>query len=195
MTKVLTPARTPVQYGWQLRVELLEVTPTVWRRLLIPPTIRLPKLHLAFQAVLGWTNSHLHEFVISGKRYSTYDPDLSPDLKQLDESRVVLEKALGPETRCFDYIYDFGDDWHHIVVLEEQYARLDPLQPFSCVAGENACPPEDVGGPHGYGEFLEVLADPANEEHEHYISWSGGRFDPKRFDRDAANVALAKLKG
>ena len=195
VTSGKTPARAPVELGWQLRVELLEVTPTVWRRLLVPPTVRLPKLHQVFQAVLGWTNSHLHEFVISGKRYSTYDPDLSPDLKQLDESRVVLEKALAPETRCFDYIYDFGDDWHHIVVLEEQYARLDPRQPFSCVAGENACPPEDVGGPHGYGEFLEVLADPAHEEHEHYVSWSGGRFDPKRFEPDAVNAALAKIKG
>jgi hypothetical protein len=193
LTDAVASGRSPVDLGWQLRIELLEVTPTIWRRLLIPSDIRLPKLHRVLQTVLGWTNSHLHEFVISGKRYAIYDPEFSSELKQRDERRVVLEKALEPETRCFDYIYDFGDSWHHIVIVEHLYARLDAHNPFSCVAGENACPPEDVGGPHGYGEFLEVLADPTHEEHEHYTTWSGGNFDPKRFDRDAVNAALEKI--
>lgn len=190
----MTSARTPIRQGWQLRIELLEVTPTVWRRLLIPHDIRLPKLHRVLQTAIGWTNSHLHEFVISGKRYAVSDPEFSAELKQRDERRVVLEKALEPATRCFDYIYDFGDNWHHIVIVEDPYARLDAQKPFLCLAGENACPPEDVGGPHGYGEFLEVLADPTHEEHDHYATWSGGNFDPKRFDRDTVNRALERLK-
>lgn len=145
------------------------------------------------QTAIGWTDSHLHEFVISGKRYAIYDPEFSAELKQRDERRVMLEKALDPQTRCFDYIYDFGDSWHHIVIVEEHYARLDARNPFLCLDGGNACPPEDVGGPHGYREFLEALADPTHEEHEHYTTWSGGSFDPKRFDRDAVNAALEKL--
>ena len=187
-------SRLPPNFGWQIRIELLDVTPTVWRRLLIPSIIRLPKLHSVFQAALGWTDSHLHEFVIAGRRYAIYDPEFSAELKQRNERLIVLERALGYEARCFDYIYDFGDDWHHVVTIEDPHVALDPGGPLRCLAGENACPPEDVGGSHGYQEFLEVLADPAHEEYDHYVTWSGGNFDPKRFDRDAVNTALTKIR-
>ena len=186
--------RTPPPYGWQLRVELLEVAPLVWRRVLIPRTLRLPIVHRVIQTAFGWTNSHLHEFEIAGRRYSTNDPESIAELKQKNERLVVLEKALGHESRCFDYIYDFGDHWHHVVLVEDPHAILDPIAPVRCVDGANACPPEDVGGPHGYVEFLEGIADPTHEEHENYLRWVGGSFDRARFDRDAVNAALAKIK-
>jgi hypothetical protein len=81
-----------------------------------------------------------------------------------------------------------------VLLIEDHYAMLDPRGSYWCLAGENACPPEDVGGPHGYGEFLEVLKDPDHEEFEDYMTWSAGNFDPRRFDRDAVNAALAKIK-
>jgi hypothetical protein len=62
-------------WSWQLKIELLDVIPTVWRRLVVPETITLPILHRVFQAAIGWTNSHLHEFVIGGVRYCEPDPD------------------------------------------------------------------------------------------------------------------------
>jgi hypothetical protein len=62
-----------------------------------------------------------------------------------------------------------------------------------CLEGANACPPEDVGGTGGYEELLEVLADPAREEHRHYVSWVGRNFDPKRFDLAQVNAALQYL--
>jgi hypothetical protein len=106
-----------------------------------------------------------------------------------------LQRALGTETRCFDYIYDFGDDWHHIVVLEDPYATVTGREAgIQCIGGENACPPEDVGGPHGYGEFLRAIADPDHDEHRNYLGWIGGRFDPTFFDLAAAQQALAKIK-
>jgi hypothetical protein len=192
MTKV-TPLHPPPKYGWQVRVELLEVTPTVWRRLLMPSTIRLPTLHRVLQATMGWTDSHLHEFVIAGQRYSVPDPDWDTELKQRDERRVVLEKALGHQARCFDYLYDFGDSWHHIVILQE-HAPLREDALIYCTDGENACPPEDVGGAHGYEQFLAGIADPEHEEHENWLRWARGGFDPRRFSRDAVNQALTKIK-
>lgn len=102
----------------------------------------MPTLHRVLQATMGWTDSHLHEFVIGGQRYSTPDPD-GDELKQRDERRVVLEKALAYQARCFDYLYDFGDSWHHVVILEER-APLQADAPIYCTDGENACPPEDV---------------------------------------------------
>lgn len=195
MTSRSPRAARKLKLWWQLRVELLDVTPTVWRRLLVPETIALPKLDRVLQTAVGWTNSHLHEFIIRGVRYSDPDPDFADELEHVDEKGVVLYQALGLDARCFDYVYDFGDDWHHVVLVEDQHATLsEAASTIRCIAGENACPPEDVGGAHGYAGFLEAIADPNHEEHCDYLRWIGGRFDPARFDLAATNRALAKIK-
>ena len=62
-----------------------------------------------------------------------------------------------------------------------------------CIDGQNACPPEDCGGIGGYERFREVLADPTDEEHEHYTEWIGGTFDPERFDLVVVNAALQRV--
>jgi len=179
-------------WRWQLKIELLDVAPTIWRRLVVPSAIKLPKLHQVFQTALGWTNSHLHEFVINGVRYSDPNPDFDDESGQVDELDVLLDDALGIDARCFDYIYDFGDDWHHVIVVEDQH--LEASASIRCLAGENACPPEDVGGPMRYAEFLAAIADPSHLEHETYLEWSGGQFDAARFDLEAANRALDRVK-
>ena len=181
-------------WSWQLRIELLGVTPTVWRRLIVPEII-MPKLHEIFQIALGWTNSHLHEFLISGAKYADPDPDLAEELEHIDEKNIALVKALGLDARCFDYLYDFGDSWHHVVVLEDQHPHPDVAPSLvHCSDGANACPPEDVGGVHGYAEFLEAIADSDHEDHDRYLEWVGGRFDAKGFDLDATNLSLGKIK-
>jgi hypothetical protein len=195
MVKRATPIRqVSSAWSWQLKIELLDVTPTVWRRLIVPSTIELAELHHVFQAALGWTNSHLHEFVINGIRYSDPDPDSDDEIGHVDEQGIVLDNALGMDTRCFDYVYDFGDDWHHIILVEDPHIQSQASEPIRCVAGENACPPEDVGGALRYAEFLAAIADPAHEEHESFRRWSGGEFDAKRFDLEAINRALATLR-
>lgn len=175
---------------WQLRIELLDVEPRVWRRVVVPVSITLPKLHGVIQASLGWTNSHLHEFVICGVRYSAPDPDFARELGHVNEKNVKLSTALGPNARSFDYIYDFGDDWHHVVLVEDQFAQARAVQ---CIAGENACPPEDVGGPHGYARFLEAIADPKHDEHREMLDWVGGAFDASKFDLDSVNRSLKEV--
>ena len=188
-------ARSSVIWSWQLKVELLEVSPTVWRRFTVPETVTLPKLHQILQIALGWTNSHLHQFIIAGVSYSNTDPEDAAELDHRDERRVTLNRALGIDARCFDYVYDFGDDWHHVITVEETRPNLPPSATLiHCSDGANACPPEDVGGRHGYAEFLAALADPGHEEHRQYLEWIGGSFDPRRFDIDAVNLALSKVK-
>jgi hypothetical protein len=177
---------------WRLKIELLDVVPSIWRRLVVPSTMKLPKLHQVFQAALGWTNSHPHEFFINGIRYSDPNPDFDDESEQVDEQDVLLDHALGIDARCFDYIYDFGDDWHHVIVVEDQH--LDASESVRCLAGENARPPEDVGGAMRYAEFLAAIADPSHLEHETYLEWSGGQFDPKRFDLETVNRALGRIK-
>jgi len=191
-----TPTTEPqISWSWQLKIQLLDVAPTVWRRIIVPETIKLPKLHQVFQVALGWTNSHLHEFIIGGVRYANTDPEIGDELEQVDEKRVVLFKALGIDARCFDYVYDFGDDWHHAIILEARHPHSGVAPSLiHCSGGANACPPEDLGGPRGYAEFLAGLADENHPEHDRYLEWRGGGFDPKRFDLDKTNLTLSKIK-
>jgi hypothetical protein len=185
----------PLIPWWQVRIDLLDVTPRVWRRLLIPENLRLPQLHYILQTCVGWSLGHLHEFILGGKRYSTHDPDFANELGQLDESRVILANAISPESRCFDYIYDFGDNWHHIVTVEDPYAgHSGQGLRLRCLGGENACPPEDVGGAGGYEDFLAAIADPGHDEHDQFLEWVGGSFDPARFDISSVNENLDEIK-
>ena len=185
----------PLIAWWQVRIELLDVSPRVWRRVLIPEDLTLPRLNYVLQSCMGWTHSHLHAFILGGQRFSTPDPDFANELGQRDERRATLCKALPRESRCFDYVYDFGDNWHHVITVEDPYAgHSGQGLRLRCLAGENACPPEDVGGAPGYEDFLAAIADPNHEEHEHFLKWVGGSFDSTRFDIESVNELLKEIK-
>ena len=178
----------------QLRIQLEEVKPTVWRRLLVPGGARLSRIHDMFQAAMGWTNSHLHSFTIGEKLYGTQiDADEWPD-PPLDETGSTLFVALAGGVRRFHYEYDFGDSWGHEVVVEETTFSPLVLKHAVCLDGQNACPPEDVGGVGGYERFLEAIADPIDEEHDDYLVWVGHKFDPAAFSLAATNAALQRVR-
>lgn len=175
-----------------LRIELLDVKPLIWRRFVVPADTQLPKVHKIIQAVMGWDDEHLHQFSFGSGVYGV-PSDEFPDDRMLSEKGVRLSKALGSETE-FEYEYDFGDGWRHRVVVEG-IAKPDMLLTLPiCLAGENACPPEDVGGVPGYTEFLEALADPRHAQHKDYRTWIGGIFDPAGFDVNAVNTKLRAIK-
>lgn len=180
----------------QLRVELRDVKPIVWRRLLVPETVTLAKLHVILQCSMGWTNSHLHEYEIARRRYGIPDDDNDwPGAEPVaDERRVRLKPLIESGLRRFTYQYDFGDSWEHVIKVEDLVPPKSATPPIICLAGANACPPEDVGGYPGYAEFLAALADPAHEEHAHMRSWVGGTFDPTAFDLAEINRNLATIK-
>ena len=101
----------------QLRIDLEEVDPPIWRRLLVPSGIRLDQLHAIFQVAMGWTDSHLHAFTIGGKRYGMHIDDFLDN--ERDEKKFTVLQALGAERTSFRYEYDFGDDWQHQTVVVE----------------------------------------------------------------------------
>lgn len=178
-----------------LRIALRWVAPEVWRVVVVPETITLNHLHHVIQAAMGWSGGHLHEFIIGGRHYGTPDPDGWDRSAVTSEKGVALLKVLGRGKRL-TYLYDFGDGWEHTVAVGRRVPP-PPTQkraPVLCLAGENACPPEDVGGPPGYEEFLLAIADPTHEEHEHMLEWCGGEFDPTRCDLEMINQRLAELR-
>jgi hypothetical protein len=175
---------------YELYVELEYVEPPIWRRLLVPATITLPKLHDLLQLAMGWTNSHLHNFTIGKKTFGMAGVDDFEELNMLDERKQTLQAALGDGIREFLYEYDFGDSWHcRILVKRLARPNTDWHYPL-CTAGARAAPPDDVGGPSGYEQFLAAIKNPEHEEHHGMLTWIGGAFDPEGFDLNAINRTL-----
>lgn len=173
---------------YTLRVQLERIEPLIWRRLQVPTSITLPKLHDVLQAAMGWTDSHLHSFEIGGKHYGMAEE--AEELEFIDEKGVKLERVLGESIGELGYEYDFGDSWDHRISVESKTrAKADWPYPL-CIGGARACPPEDVGGNYGYEEFLQAIRDPKHEEHDNWLLWAGGLFDPEGFDANAANYRL-----
>lgn len=173
---------------YRLKVTLRGSRPPIWRRFLVPADITLKRLHDSLQAVMGWTDSHLHQFSANGVLYGTTDREYG--LARVSETRTTVAQLLRRPKDRLTYEYDFGDSWQHDVVLE---AVLPPGSNghYPVVeSGRRECPPEDVGGIPGYVRFLEVLADPKHPEHAETLEWIGGRFDPESFDSGEANLDI-----
>jgi hypothetical protein len=177
-------------FVFRLHLELEDVAPVVWRKLLVPANITLADLHAAVNEAMGWTNSHLHQFVHGTRRFGDFSmPDAGDDPGLEDERKVCLDELVGVG-EDLGYDYDYGDGWSHRVRVEKKL-ELDPrLQYPLCVGGARACPPEDCGGPPGYDRLLELLEDDEAPEHDDTVTWVGGHFDPKGFDVNRTNVAL-----
>ncbi len=171
-----------------MKIQLLDIEPPIWRRFVVPASITLDRLHDVIQIVMGWADSHLHMFVVGNKRFSEY-PESKDDGLECGKYRLgALVKRKG---RAFRYLYDFGDGWEHELILEEsRYVNSGLIMPLFCLEGERACPPDDVGGVPGYFEFCSALKDPAHEDHESCMEWSGGKYDSERFEVDFINWQL-----
>jgi len=176
----------PASLVYELEVSLLEVTPRVWRRFTIPDSLTLSQLSRAIQIVMGWSGSHLYEFQVAGDHYS--DPDADIDAK--NAMRVHLQDLSLKPGSAFEYVYDFGDDWHHRITVR----NIRPIKPEetvpSILAGAQANPPEDIGGAYGYLDFLTIIADPKHPQYEEMRDWVEGNFDPTAFNLEKLQTEL-----
>jgi hypothetical protein len=173
---------------YRLKVTLQGVRPPIWRRFLVPGDIKLNRLHDSLQAVMGWTNSHLHQFDIRGERYGIPDREFGDEIT--NENKIALCEVLSRPKDRLIYQYDFGDDWIHDVVLEAVLPAGEKGQYPMIEAGKRACPIEDCGGCYGYMEMLEALKDSKHPEHENMVEWVGGSFDSEAFNVIQANIAI-----
>jgi hypothetical protein len=184
---------------YQLKITLRRSKPPIWRRVVVRADMRLDRLHTVIQIVMGWTNSHLHQFSAGSgfalTFYGTPDPEFAGMGNQtLNEKRYTIADLAPAARRKIGYEYDFGDSWEHQVAVEKVLPPDAAFRHPVCLAGANACPPEDCGGIGGYYNLLEILGDPDHPEHEEMKEWIGGEFDPARFDLDGVNAVLKGLK-
>jgi len=174
---------------FQIKITLMDTKPPIWRRILAVPEIKLDKLHDVLQIVMGWTNSHLHQF-------KTPLGDIADPAFELEEAKssknATLQSVLPVPNSHISYEYDFGDGWEHQILLEK-VVELDEPALTLCLEGERACPPEDCGGVWGYANLCAILKNPKHPEYKSMNDWLGSRFDSESFDLEAINKKLARL--
>ncbi len=173
---------------YEIDVRLREIEPPIWRTIELSGTSSLEEVHLAIQAAMGWTNSHLHQFIIRKTHYGA-DVDDSGELELEDERAYKLE-AVAKVRDVFLYEYDFGDGWEHEITVKSVTKHTKAPKP-RCIGGARACPPEDCGGAGGYQHLLEILRDPTNPEHDSMVEWSSN-FEPERFTLPKGGLELRR---
>ena len=181
----------------ELEITLLEIEPHIWRRFVVRSDITLAMLHDIVQVVMGWTDSHLHQFVTRDEtRYAAPSPYGDPDWdEEVSNSRKARVRDVLPAKGVqLVYEYDFGDGWEHLIKVVDIRQPEPGTKCPRCLAGARRCPPEDCGGPYNYPEMLAALADPKHPEHEDLAEWIGGEFDSESFDLDEVNEVLAEFR-
>jgi hypothetical protein len=177
----------------QFVIALLGVDPLVWRRIRVPGNYTFWDLHVAIQDAMGWLDYHLHEFDLNDPETGLRIKIGLPDDEGLYDWEVLPDHALhiadyfSSQNAHALYAYDFGDGWRHLLAYEDHLPREKGVKYPYCLSGERKCPPEDCGGPGGYAHFLEAIQDPCHDEHDEYLTWIGGAFDPADFRPEQVN--------
>ncbi len=191
--------------GYQFKIQIKNISkPPVWRRVIVPSHYTFMFFHMIIQDVFGWWEDHLFSFSPSG--YGSYPVISDGDEYGLDTedkmeaSEIRLSDIFKKEGQKFTYIYDFGDDWVHEIILEKIIP--EEINQPACIDGKGKCPPEDCGGPWGYANLKEVLSDPAHPEHTEMKEWleldEDETWDPNEFDPQEVQELLKgffSLKG
>jgi hypothetical protein len=175
----------------RLRITLQEIEPAIWRRIDVPLSSTLMALHDIIQVAMGWTDSHLFEFVVGERVYGEPHPyDAMDERKVYRAKGIRLKQLLDRGVDRFLYVYDFGDDWRHDVVVEQVFEGKPDIDYPAFVDGARRGPPEDVGGASGFMDFVEAALDPAHEEHARMVEWYGKSFDPEDIDERRIRMIL-----
>lgn len=160
--------------AYRFKIELLEIEPTIWRVIEVPSNYSFWDLHVAIQDSMGWLDYHLHSFTVLPPRKrkpvligmpDEYEDNTLPGW----ETKInQFFKEPGDEAI---YDYDFGDGWHHKIIMEGLFLQEPDKKYPNCLDGKRACPPEDCGGVPGYYNLLDILQDKNNEEYEDMNHW------------------------
>jgi hypothetical protein len=153
-------------------------------------SMNLKALHTVIQAAMGWLDYHLWEFVVDERKYGIPDPD-RPHVK--NGATTQLATILVSGMTEFGYVYDFGDNWEHRIVVEGISTAETGAKYPRFLGGERRCPPEDCGGPPGYFDFIENIARKQSKRAKEALQWYGGPYDSDDIDVDQINISLGRI--
>ena len=172
-------------------IKLVGTDPLVTRTFKVSSEITMYELHHTTQVLMGWKNYHLYQFMVGNTVIADsrlWDEDEMGPITDVNEVSVgVVFTELGTTAV---YEYDFGDGWmHHLELVDRSIHPTQEVLPL-VISGENACPPEDCGGIHGYKELLEVLKNSKHPECRETKVWVGSKFNPTKFSTEVCNKEL-----
>jgi hypothetical protein len=173
-----------------LRIEIKYIEPLIWRRVAMRTSMNLKALHTVIQAAMGWLDYHLWEFVVDERKYGIPDPD-RPHVK--NGATTQLATILVSGMTEFGYVYDFGDNWEHRIVVEGISTAETGAKYPRFLGGERRCPPEDCGGPPGYFDFIENIARKQSKRAKEALEWYGGPYDSDDIDVEQINISLGRI--
>ncbi len=177
----------------QIKISLANSHIPIWRRFLITDDYRLDRFHQVLQITMGWWNSHLHEFEISGRKFGM-NIGVEYDWQLVEaETKFYLKHFPFEIGDSFNYVYDFGDNWQH--TLEIEAIKEVKKSNLKCLEGASRCPYEDAGGVGGYQFMLEAMFDAKHPQHRQFIgdSWIEDLPDPTLFNLKETNRELRKF--
>jgi len=177
----------------RLYISLTGAAPQIWRRVEVSLGVSLSDLHDVIQAVMPWEDCHLFQFEIAGQRYGVPDPESGTDPNILNAEDARLGSFAAEGVTEFAYIYDFGDNWRHQIVIEALATAASNAKYPRFLDGQGRAPPEDVGGVDGFNEFVKTITKGNKAAKQQAIEWYGGGFDPTEIDVDEIKLDLAEI--
>ena len=178
----------------RIRIELQGLEPKIWRRVDVPVRSSLALLHETIRLAMGWRFYERYEFVILGRSYG--DPTLEENRylgRPYKAENQRLEAVIGRGADRFVYVFDKTDEWRHDVIVEEVSDGRPNREYPAFVDGAGRCPPEKVGGPHGFMEFLEAMLNPHHEKHASMRERYGGSFNRENIEKNHVRMALRNI--
>ncbi len=179
---------------YEIKVSIRDTHPPVWRRLQIPEGITFHELNAIIQLAFDWCGYHLYNFevgaTLNGEGISIELPGSEDDWSYCEVKNAKKEKIdkYFKKYKKMEYIYDFGDNWVHDITIEKIIETDIKLIKPICIKAKMANLPEDCGGPWGYEELLEILADKKHEEYKAMKDWVNNGYTDWYDDREYVNI-------
>lgn len=139
---------------YEFKVTLKDIPVPVWRVIQMDSEATFYAFHCVLQAAFNWYDIHLHNFMVeqkNGKRVERtfikpkdeedYDSPIA--MGTLDEEEERLSSWFKLVNDKVTYVYDFGDEWRHEIVLTNILERSEDVFYPSVIAAKNAAPEED----------------------------------------------------
>ena len=178
----------------RIRIELEHIAPLIWRRVDVSLTTNLRALHEIIQAVMPWENYHLYQFAVGERVYGEPDPEDAVWGRKIYQAKGMrLGTLVDRGVTELLYTYDFGDDWQHRVILEEVIEATAGTDYPLFIDGERTAPPEDVGGPPGFMDFVEAMAKTRHPQRKDLVRWYGGPFNPVDFGAEQVAESIRQI--
>jgi len=156
---------------YEFKVTLKHVGVPVWRKIQIDGNTTFYDLHRVLQVAFDWDNDHLHSFFANktnGKRVDGLEitgeqhddaTDLFGNRTSFNENDEVLADWFKVPKDKITYVYDFGDDWHHEIVLNKTLEPENGISYPRCIGAKNLAPEDDTRGELLMGEVDLALPD------------------------------------